>query len=212
MTTAVHLLRHGEVENPEHVLYGRLPDFHLSALGVEQAKLAAECLAQRPIGYLVSSPLERAQETAAPLAALLGEPVAIDPRLIEAENKLEGRRVAGGAGLFTDVANWRHFRNPFRPSWGEPYEQIAARVLAAARAARRKVAGTGQEAVCVSHQLPVVAARRRAEGLRLFHDPRHRECGLASVTTLHFDGEIVVGVEYAEPAAGLLPAGRGAGA
>jgi broad specificity phosphatase PhoE len=212
MTTAVHLLRHGEVDNPDHVLYGRLPGYHLSGLGVEQAEVAAEFLAQRPIGYLVASPLQRAQETAAPLAALLGRSVAVDPRLIEAENKLEGRHVAGGRGLFTDVANWRHFRNPFRPSWGEPYDEIAARVLAAARSAARKVAGTGTEAVCVSHQLPIVAARRRAEGLPLFHDPRRRQCSLASVTTLVFDDEIVVGTEYAEPAAGVLPEGRGAGA
>jgi broad specificity phosphatase PhoE len=212
MTTAVHLLRHGEVDNPEHVLYGRLPGYHLSDLGVEQAKVAAEFLAQRPIGHLVASPLERAQETAAPLAELTGLSVAVDPRLIEAENELQGRHVAGGRGLFTDVANWRYFRNPVRPSWGEPYEQIAARVLAAARSAARKVAGTGAEAVCVTHQLPIVAARRRAQGKRLFHDPRRRQCSLASVTTFHFDDEIVIGVDYAEPAAGVLPAGRGAGA
>jgi broad specificity phosphatase PhoE len=212
MTTAVHLLRHGEVYNPDRVLYGRLPGYRLSELGIAQAEVAAQVLAQRPIGYLVSSPLERAQQTAAPLAALTGRDVTIDERLIEAENKLEGRRVAGGKGLFTDVANWRYFRNPLRPSWGEPYAQIAARVLAAARAARRRVEGTGLEAVCVSHQLPIVAARRRAEGLPLFHDPRRRVCNLASVTTLTFDGEIVVGIEYAEPAAGVLPAGEGVGA
>ncbi len=212
MTTAVHLLRHGEVYNPDHILYGRLPGFHLSDLGIAQAEVAARFLAQRPIGYLVSSPLERAQQTAAPLAALAGRPVELDERLIEADNKLEGRAVAGGKGLFADVSNWKYFLNPLRPSWGEPYAQVAARVLAAARAARRRVEGTGLEAVCVSHQLPIVAARRRAEGLRLFHDPRNRECSLASVTTLVFDGEIVVGVEYAEPAAGVLPAGRGTGA
>ena len=211
MTTAVHLLRHGEVFNPDHVLYGRLPGYHLSELGIAQAEVAAQWLARRPIAHLVSSPLERAQQTAAPLAALTGLPVTTDERLIEAENKLEGRPVAGGAGLFTDLANWRYFRNPLTPSWGEPYARIAARVLAAARAARRHVEGTG-EAVCVTHQLPIVAARRRAEGLRLFHDPRRRQCSLASVTTLVFDGEIVVGVEYSEPAADVLPAGHGAGA
>src|SRR5689334_12557013 len=119
MTTAVHLLRHGEVHNPDRVLYGRLPGFRLSDLGIAQAEVAAQFLAQRPVGYLVSSPLERAQQTAAPLAALTGCDVAIDERLIEAENKLEGRHVAGGKGLFTDVANWRFFRNPIRPSWGE---------------------------------------------------------------------------------------------
>ncbi|MGH8860923.1 MAG: histidine phosphatase family protein [Jatrophihabitantaceae bacterium] len=212
MTTTVHLLRHGEVHNPDRILYGRLPGFQLSALGLAQAHLAAQFLAQRPIGHLVASPMQRAQETAAPLAALTGREIAIDERLTEAANALEGKRVAGGKGLFADPSNWKLFRNPLRPSWGEPYAQVAARVLAAARSARRRVDGTGLEAVCVSHQLPIVAARRRAEGLRLFHDPRKRQCSLASVTSLTFDGEIVVRVDYAEPAAGVLPEGHGAGA
>jgi broad specificity phosphatase PhoE len=212
MTTSVHLLRHGEVHNPDRILYGRLPGYRLSELGVAQAGVAAQFLAQRPIGHIVSSPMQRAQETAAPLTALTGRQVSIDERLIEAANQLEGRKVAGGKGLFADPSNWKHFRNPFRPSWGEPYAQVAARMLAAARAARRRVEGTGLEAVCVSHQLPIVAARRRAQGQPLFHDPRRRQCALASVTTLIFDGEIVVDIAYAEPAAGVLPEGHGAGA
>ena len=211
--TTVHLLRHGEVDNPERVLYGTLPGFRLSDLGVAQAKLAAEFLARHDVGYLVSSPLERAQQTAEPLADALGLAVALDERLIEAANRLEGRHVAGGKGLFTDVSNWKYFLNPFRPSWGEPYSQIAARVLAAARAARdhAAAAGDGKQAVCVSHQLPIVIARRAAEGRKLFHDPRKRQCGLASVTTLTFDGDDIVAIVYADPAA-ALPRGHGAGA
>lgn len=208
--TTVHLLRHGEVFNPDRLLYGRLPGFNLSDLGVAQAKLAAEFLAQRDVGYLASSPLERAQATAAPLADALGLDVVLDERLIEAANKLEGRRVAGGKGLFSDPGNWKYFLNPVRPSWGEPYAEIAARVLAAVRDAAA-AAGPGREAVCVSHQLPIVIARRAAEGRRLFHDPRKRECSLASVTSLIFDGDDIVGVDYAEPAA-ALPKGHGAGA
>jgi broad specificity phosphatase PhoE len=209
VTVTVHLLRHGEVDNPGRVLYGRLPGFKLSDLGERQALAAAEWLAGRDVGYLVSSPLERARQTAEPLAAATGLEVAIDERLIEAENHLQGRRVAGGKGLFTDPANWKYFRNPFRPSWGEPYVEVAERVLAAARAAR-DAAGT-HEAVCISHQLPIVCARRRAEGRRLFHDPRHRQCALASVTSLTFDGDEIVQVDYSEPAA-TLPSGTGAGA
>ncbi len=205
----VHLLRHGEVFNPDGVLYGRLPGFRLSELGERQAEAAAKWLAGRDIGYLVSSPLERARQTAAPLADATGLDVAIDDRLIEAANRLEGRRVAGGKGLFKDPANWKYFRNPFTPSWGEPYAEIATRVLAAARAARD--AAGAREAVCISHQLPIVCARRRAEGLRLFHDPRHRQCSLASVTSLTFDGDTVVRVDYTEPAA-ALPSGHGSGA
>lgn len=205
----VHLLRHGEVHNPDRVLYGRLPGFRLSDLGERQADAAARWLAQRDIAYLVASPLERAQQTAAPLAGLTGLEIASDERLIEAANRLEGRPVAGGKGLFTDPSNWKFFCNPLRPSWGEPYAEVAARVLAAARDARDRA--DGREAVCVSHQLPIVSARRSAEGRRLYHDPRKRQCGLASVTSFGFEGDTIVRVDYAEPAADL-PAGRGAGA
>jgi broad specificity phosphatase PhoE len=207
--STVHLLRHGEVYNPDHVLYGRLPGFRLSELGERQALVAAEWLAQLDIGHLVSSPLERAQQTAEPIAEKFGLDVEIDDRLIEADNHLQGRNVAGGKGLFTDPSNWKYFRNPFRPSWGEPYAEIADRVLAAARAADKQA--DGRDAVCVTHQLPVVCARRRAKGQRLFHDPRRRECALASVTSFTFAGDAIVRVSYHEPAA-ALPSGEGAGA
>lgn len=209
----MHLLRHGEVHNPDGVLYGRMPGFGLSDLGARQAVAAAEYLAKRPLGYLVSSPLERAQQTAVPLAELTGLPVPLDERLIEAENRLEGRAVAGGRGLFADPTNWPLFRNPFRPSWGEPYVEIAARMRLALRAARdaATVAGEELEAACISHQLPIVIARRDAQGEHLFHDPRRRQCALGSVTSFTFDGDTIVEVSYAEPAADL-PAGHGAGA
>jgi broad specificity phosphatase PhoE len=213
--TIVHLLRHGEVFNPDKVLYGRLPGFRLSDAGEAMAVLAAQFLAERPLTYLVSSPLERAQQTAAPLAELTGLPVAIDERLIEAANKFQGEGVAGGKGVFTNPAHWSKLTNPFRPSWGEPYEQIAERMMAAALSARDKArtaaGGSGGEAVCVSHQLPIVSLRRFALGQRLWHDPRKRQCGLASVTSLTFDGDIVVKVDYAEPA-GATPSGAVAGA
>jgi broad specificity phosphatase PhoE len=205
----VHLLRHGEVYNPDHVLYGRLPGFRLSELGERQAVAAAEWLAQRDIAYIVSSPLERAQQTAEPLAGKLGLDIDVDERLIEADNHLQGRNVAGGKGLFKDVSNWKYFRNPIRPSWGEPYAQIAERVLAAARTAHERAGG--RDAVGVTHQLPIVCARRRARGQRLFHDPRRRECALASVTSFTFAGDDIVRVSYHEPAA-ALPSGTGAGA
>ena len=205
----MHLLRHGEVENPDHVLYGRLPGFKLSELGERQAKAAAGWLSRFDVGYLVASPLERAQQTAAPIAEATGLTIATDERLIEADNHLQGRNVAGGQGLFKDPSNWKYFRNPFRPSWGEPYTEIAARVLSAVYAARDQ-AGS-QDAVCVSHQLPIVSARRCVLGQRLFHDPRHRQCALASVTSFTFEGDEIVGVDYHEPASSL-PSGTGAGA
>src|SRR5262249_36279987 len=84
--TVVHVMRHGEVYNPQKILYGRLPDYHLSERGRAQAQAVADWLALRDIVYVVASPLERAQETAEPIAARLGLPVDTDEDLIESTN------------------------------------------------------------------------------------------------------------------------------
>ncbi len=201
--TIVHLLRHGEVFNPEGVLYGRLPGYHLSELGRTMAERATEYLRERDVTVIVSSPLERAQETAAPLAEALDLPVKLDDRLLEAENHFEGMVFGVGDGSLRHPRHWPHLYNPFRPSWGEPYRQLAARVLAAAQDARADAAG--HEAVLVSHQLPIWIARLQAEGRRLWHDPRRRECSLASVTSLHYRDEDLDSISYSEPSADLLP-------
>ena len=200
--TVVHLLRHGEVFNPDKILYGRLPGFRLSEAGEAMAVQAARYLAGRDVTYLVSSPMQRAQQTAAPVAAEFGLQIATDEGLNEATNAFQGSRVAGPGGVLKRPANWPLFRNPVRPSWGEPYQQIADRMLAAAQRARQQA--DGHEAVCVSHQLPIVCLRRYAEGKRLWHDPRNRQCALASVTSLTFDNDRIVRVDYAEPAANML--------
>lgn len=209
MRSVVHLLRHGHVDNPRGILYGRLPEFHLSTIGKEMAEKAARALSTRDIVHLASSPLERAQETAAPLATTTGLEVVLDGRLIEPYNAFEGRRFGVGDGVLRDPRNWLKLRNPFRPSWGEPYEEIAARMRAAVADAR--AAACGHEAVLVSHQLPIWVLRLSFEGRRLWHDPRRRQCGLASVTSLVFEDEVLKGLEYSEPA-GPTPAGAGRGA
>ena len=200
--TVVHLLRHGEVHNPGRVLYGRLPGFRLSSTGEAMASAAAEWFVGKDVTHLVSSPLERAQQTAAPIAEALALPVAIDERLIEAGNAFEGMVVAGG-GVFRAPRNWWKLRNPFEPSWGEPYVEIAARMLAAVEAARD--AARGGEAVLVSHQLPIWTVRLHVEGRRYLHDPRRRQCALASVTTLTYEGDRIRAVDYAEPAGATDP-------
>ena len=115
--TVIHLLRHGEVFNPTGVLYGRLPGFHLSDLGQEMAERAAAALAGRDVALVWSSPMERAQETAAPVAAVHDLPVGLDDRLLEATNVFEGQRVSVGDGVLRQPRTWRHLRNPMRPSW-----------------------------------------------------------------------------------------------
>jgi broad specificity phosphatase PhoE len=207
--TVVHLVRHGEVDNPTHILYGRLPGYHLSDAGVLMAKRAAAWLADRDVVALVSSPLERAVETATPIAEQLELPIREDDRLIEATNHFQGRTFGVGDGALKHPGNWPHIRNPFRPSWGEPYEEIAARMLAAVASARESA--SGHEAVCVSHQLPIWTVRRKIERKRLWHDPRNRQCALGSVTSLVFDGDAVVEIGYHEPS-GAAGAGEVGGA
>jgi broad specificity phosphatase PhoE len=201
--TTVHLLRHGEVHNPGKILYGRLPGFRLSDAGQEMATAAAKWFVGKDVTLLVSSPLERARQTAAPIAETLGLAVTIDERLIEAGNAFEGLRVGVGDGALRMPRHWWKLRNPFRPSWGEPYVEIAARMLAAVEAARDTA--RGHEAVLVSHQLPIWTLRLHLEGRRYVHDPRRRQCGLASVTSVTYEGDRMSSISYAEPAGATDP-------
>ncbi len=197
-TTVVHLLRHGEVDNPHGVIYGRLPNYHLSANGRAMAEAAADYFSERAVVALFCSPLERAQETARPVAERLGLPIVTDDRLTEAWSHFEGLKFAVGDGALRQPAYWRRLVNPFRPSWGEPYREVAARMLSVMETARE--AAVGQEAVCVTHQLPIWVARRAAEGRRLWHNPAMREAALGSVTSFTYSGDRLAGVSYTVPA------------
>jgi broad specificity phosphatase PhoE len=196
-------MRHGEVDNPTGVLYGRIPDFHLSDLGRKMADRVAEYLTGRDIVDLVTSPLERAQETMEPIAAVFGATPRIDERVIEAANLFEGKRFGIGDGALRSPASWWLLRNPFKPSWGEPYQQIVRRMRDAMETARERAAG--HEALIVSHQLPIWIVRSAIENRRLWHDPRKRQCSLASLTSFTFHGDAIVSIGYAEPAKDLLP-------
>jgi broad specificity phosphatase PhoE len=207
--TVIHLLRHGEVYNPTKILYGRLPGFTLSQLGEQMAQAAAKAVADRDIRLVVSSPLERAVQTAEPIAAEFDLPVTIDDRLIESSNFFEGKRFGVGDGALRDPRNWWVLRDPFRPSWGESYVDIAHRMYATLQAARQQV--EGHEALLVSHQLPIWTLRRHLEKQRLWHDPRRRKCGLASLTSFYFEGGQLTGIGYREPAAHLVAHSRDAG-
>jgi len=216
VATTIHLMRHGEVFNPGGVLYGRLPGFHLSDRGVAMAERVAAHLAGElePAGEapraeradvvaLFASPMERAQETAAPVAAAFGLDIRTDVRLLEAENKFEGLTLGVDRGSLRNPRHWPLLVNPLRPSWGEPYRRQVVRMLAVVADARD--AARGHEAVLVSHQLPVWVTRLALSGQRLWHDPRNRQCTLASLTSLRFEDDRLVGLHYTEPAADLLP-------
>lgn len=201
--TSVHLLRHGEVHNPEGVLYGRMAGYHLSDRGHEMARVVAEAIKDRDITHLRVSPLERAQETAQPLAELRGLEIVTDERVIESGNVFEGKQFAGGNNALKNPSTWRHLWNPLKPSWGEPFKEVAARMMAAVYDARD--AALGHEAVIVSHQLPIWTTRLYVEKRSYLHDPRKRQCTLCSLTSLNFEDDRLVSLTYSEPAGHLIP-------
>ncbi len=209
VATTIHLMRHGEVHNPTGVLYGRLPGYHLSERGQQMAERVAAHLSggldgpRRDVTVLVASPLQRAQETMAPIAAALDLPVITDEGLLEAENQFQGLTFGVGDGSLRHPRHWPLLVNPFRPSWGEPYREQVARVLDVVD--RTREAARGHEAVLVSHQLPIWVTRLALEGRRLWHDPRRRQCSLASLTSLVYEDDRLVRLSYTEPAADLLP-------
>ena len=204
MSTTVHVARHGEVENPQKILYGRQPGWRLSNCGQQMAETLGEWSKSINLGALHVSPLQRAQETAAPIARAHGIEITTDDRLIEAANVFEGKSFELGSGVLKHPSSWRHLYNPWKPSWGEPYEEQINRMLAAVFAARK--AANGKDAIVVSHQLPIWTLRSAIEGRSLLHDPRKRICTLASVTSVHFDDEgVISGLSYSEPAGHLLP-------
>jgi broad specificity phosphatase PhoE len=193
-------VRHGEVENPDGVLYGRIEGFGLSARGHRMAELAAESLAGHDIRAVIASPLQRTRESAAPWVARFALDLDVDDRLIEPTNAFEGINMRRDLPRRPDL--WRHLRNPRLPSWGEPFLSVQARMMAAIAESWQRV--DGGEVVLVSHQMPIVMVARTVAGQPLAHNPSKRRCALSSITTLERRGDAFVEVSYAEPAAALL--------
>lgn len=198
----IHLVRHGEVENPSGILYGRLPGYSLSERGRKMAALAAESLADREVSAVIVSPLDRTRESAAPWVAGFGVPMTIDERVIEPWNVFEGARMREAV---RHPRNWRHLLRPRVPSWGEPYTEVRDRMLEAMGEAWERA--DGGEIVVVSHQMPIWTTTLAIAGRPLPHDPRKRRTSLSSITTFRRDEASPTGwteVDYQEPAAGLL--------
>ena len=203
-TSVVHVARHGQVDNPDGILYGRLAGYGLSELGHQMAARLGEYFADANVAWLVASPLQRAQETMAPIAARHpGIDVKTDARLIEADNVFAGKSFGRHNAVLLKPTSWWALRNPLRPTWGESYVSIAQRMREAIEDAARHCEGA--EAVLVSHELPIWMARRSSQHQRLVHDPRKRQARLASVTTFTFVDDVLVDVSYAEPCGDLVP-------
>lgn len=197
----IHIVRHGEVFNPEGILYGRLDGFGLSKRGVAMADRAATVLATRPVARIFSSPLQRAKESAAPLSARTGVDVELDERLTEGLNVFEGTTLSFSR-IAKNPALWPEFRNPFKPSWGEPFVDIAARMMDMVEFAYDSV--DEGEVVMVSHQVAIWVLHRYVAGIPLPHLPGNRRCSLSSITTVKKVGDKWKEESYREPAADLL--------
>ncbi len=194
----LHLVRHGEVHNPKGVLYERLDGFGLSELGHKMARAAAEQLKSEgvQISKLITSPLQRTRESVRPIEELFGMEAQLDDRVIEPWNLYRGLRV-GPRALLTKPSLLLNLYNPSKPSWGEPFSEIAARMNQAALAHHQSV--EGGDVVIVSHQLPIWMVYRSSQGLKLPHDPRDRRCSLSSITTFEVSDGKLREVDYREP-------------
>ena len=198
---ALHLVRHGEVHNPAGVVYERLPGFRLSERGQEMAAATAEWLADKPVSRLIASPLLRTQQSAQPIAEVFGLEIEPDDRVIEGANRFAGRNVR--RTVPRRPQDWWLFRNPLRPTWGEPFVSVRDRMRLAVLDALR--AGDAEhDVVIVSHQLPIWMVHRSVTGAPLAHDPRRRRCSLSSVTSFAIREGRVVETGYEDPAGPLL--------
>ncbi|PST46330.1 phosphoglycerate mutase [Bifidobacterium sp. UTCIF-37] len=215
--TTIHFVRHGKVYNPDHLLYERLPDFHLSDVGRRMAEATARYIAESPqmntVAAVYSSPLDRTRETAGaildalnPVRQSRGEApleLVTDERVIEAGNEFRGKRIGHGEGALWRNGNWKLVRNLWRPSWGESYAHIAKRVGDFAREKVREHAG--EQIIVVSHESPIWSFRHLLETGHAEHWMFLRHTALASITSITFDSETgrVMSITYVDPAAGI---------
>lgn len=195
-----HLVRHGEVHNPGHIVYASLPGFGLSTRGRKQATRAAEYLAEREIALIASSPLERAQETAGIIATRLRLPIVTDERLTEwalgehwsgvAWDELPDR-FPGELDAYLEHPESLDF-SP------ESLDDLADRV---GKVVRELVDGLEGDAVFVSHQDPIQASRlaMTCRSLRMLQSNKP---GHSSVVSLSRSGDAWAETSYWEPPQG----------
>lgn len=167
MAALVHLVRHGEVDNPEHLVYADLPGFGLSPHGVEQARRVGRYLGPRPVVAIWSSPLERSLRTAEEIAARTGVPVRVDDNLTEwrITQRWKGHSWRTIPASFPGELE-TYLETPTEvPFAHESLAEVAERMAEVAR--RLDVEHPHGDVVIVSHQDPIQAGRLRLLGASL---------------------------------------------
>ncbi len=201
MNRTIHLVRHAEVDNPKGLVYASLPGFPLSPLGRRQAAETADMLAGKSPLAVVTSPLDRAVETASAIADAAGTSISIDERLTE---WALAERWAGAAwddlpAIFPGEVE-AYLAQPTRLDFSsESIESVATRVIESVRD-HTSSAGRG-DVVFVSHQDPVQATRLSLTG-RPLEDLHVDKPGHGSIVSLARRDHAWAEIEKREPAQG----------
>ena len=161
MRTTIYLVRHGDVHNPNAIMYERLPGFQLSDLGRKQAHDLGKFLADKKISTIYASPLERTHETANIIASYHpGIAIAYDERLLEVSTTARGKKVVD-----LEAEHWNFYTQKYLENGGEHLSDIWKRMSTVIREIVRK--HKGQEIVVVSHGDPLMVAMVKHLGKRL---------------------------------------------
>jgi len=165
-STVILLVRHGQTPTTGKILPGRAAGLHLAESGVAQAHRVAERIAELPkIDAIYASPLERARETAAPIAKALKQRVKIDRGLLECDF---GDWTGAELGKLMKLPEWSTVQrapSTFRFPNGESFTEMQTRMVTALD--RIRAAHPGGTVVCVSHADPIKAAVAHAMGTHL---------------------------------------------
>lgn len=190
------MVRHGRTPTTGQVLPGRAKGLHLGEEGVAQAERAAEriaALGKRRVKAVYASPMERTRETAAPIAAALGQKVKIERGLLEADfGGWTGRKLADLA----KKPEWQQvqkYPSGFRFPDGESFAEMQQRMVTTLN--KLVDAHPGQTVVAVSHADPIKAAVAHAMGthLDLFQRIVIGPCSISAVL-YGFGGPMVLSV------------------
>ena len=164
--TKVLLVRHGKTGTTGTLLPGRAPGLHLTEDGILQAKRAGERIAElERIDAIYTSPLERARETAEPIAKATGIRPKVERGLLECDF---GEWTGQELSALMKLPEWRTVQrapSTFRFPNGESFTEMQARMVSTLD--RLRAAHTGGTIVCVSHADPIKALMAQAMGTHL---------------------------------------------
>ncbi|MCM3688625.1 MULTISPECIES: MSMEG_4193 family putative phosphomutase [Kocuria] len=203
-STLVLLVRHGETPTTGKVLPGRAPGLHLSDRGRRQAERVAERLAGVPVDAVLTSPLERTRETAAPTVARTGREAVVDPGLLECDF---GEWTGAELSRLGRLKAWQTVQrapSTFRFPGGESFVEMQARMVGAVDRAR--TVHEGGVVVCFSHADPIKAVLAHALGthLDLFQRIVVSPCSISVISYAPGQAPVVLTVNSTdEPLSGL---------